>query len=132
MRCASFLWMAALIFRPRSVNGWATRAGFAYNKAPVPDETVTPLLPDMDRYVFGLGVSLPVVRQWTLDASYLRVQTEGRRGRLADRSRPASAPPGTVVPAPPNTGFFELGANICPHRRGAQGPAAGSLPRRSG
>ena len=101
-------------------NGWAGRVGFNFAQTPAPDATVTPLLPDMDRYDWTLGLSIPFAHRYAIDASYLRVETEGRRGRIAERAGPASCtgncnvPDASVasVPAPPNTGFYELSANV--------------------
>ena len=82
--------------------GVAGRLGFSYAQAAAPDETVTPLLPDMNRYNFGGGLGVPLGRygnafaRYALDASYLRIETKGRRGRT------------TTV----NDGFYNLGANV--------------------
>lgn len=83
--------------------GVAGRLGFAYAEAAAPGETVTPLLPDMDRYNFGGGLGIPLGRfagerfaKYALDASYLRVETKGRRGRTVNV----------------NNGFYNLGANV--------------------
>jgi long-chain fatty acid transport protein len=87
-------------------NKWAGRAGFSFVNTPVPDETVTPLLPDMDRFNFNVGVGIPFSERFVLDAGYLRVETEGRRGRIAER------PDRTTTAAQINTGFYRLNANI--------------------
>ncbi len=84
--------------------GVAGRLGFAYSQAAAPDETVTPLLPDMNRYNFGGGLGIPLTGRLghlgkggaTLDLSYLRVETEGRRGR-------------TIAV---NNGYYNLNANV--------------------
>lgn len=82
--------------------GVAGRLGFSYAQAAAPDETVTPLLPDMDRYNFGGGLGVPLGRfgaafaRYALDASYLRIETKGRRGRTTTT----------------NDGFYNLGANV--------------------
>ncbi|MGZ8456893.1 MAG: OmpP1/FadL family transporter [Gemmatirosa sp.] len=86
--------------------GVAGRAGFSYATTPAPDVTVTPLLPDMDRYNFNVGLGLPLGERFALDAGYLRVETEGRRGRTGERaSRSESA-------ESLNNGFYALNANI--------------------
>lgn len=83
-------------------NNWALRAGFSYATSPAPDETVTPLLPDMARKNYALGVGIPLGGRFALDASYLRVDTDGRRGRIVERtSRDQTA-------EELNTGFFRL------------------------
>lgn len=89
--------------------GLAARAGFSYGTSPAPDQTVTPLLPDMDRYNFSVGAAIPLGARVTLDAAYLRVETEGRRGRLAER--PEGLSPALTVQQI-NNGWFALDANI--------------------
>lgn len=87
-------------------DGWSSRVGFAYVKTPAPDVTVTPLLPDMDRYNFNIGIGIPMTKTFTIDAGYLTVQTQGRRGRIAERtSRDQTADQ-------LNTGVFSLSAHI--------------------
>ena len=87
-------------------NQWAGRAGFSYVNTPVPDETVTPLLPDMNRYNFNLGAGIPLGPRFTLDAAYLRVEAKGRRGRIVERTDVSQ----TALDL--NTGFYRLNANI--------------------
>lgn len=89
--------------------GLAARAGFGYATSPAPDQTVTPLLPDMDRYNFSVGAAIPLGARLTLDAAYLRVETEGRRGRLGERPDGLSAAE-TVRQL--NDGWFALDANV--------------------
>jgi long-chain fatty acid transport protein len=67
-------------------SGFAGRLGFSAVRTPVPDETVTPLLPDADRLNFNIGASVPLGRRTTLDFAYLRVQPQSRRGRIAERT----------------------------------------------
>lgn len=86
-------------------SGWGARAGFSFATTPAPDETVTPLLPDMNRYNFALGVSTPTWRGMSLDGSYLRVETQGRRGRIGGRTAGQTA-------AEVNSGFYTLNADI--------------------
>ena len=86
--------------------GVALRLGFSYATTPAPDETVTPLLPDMDRYNFAGGLGIPLGRGATLDLSYLRVETEGRRGRTGERSSRA------LTADQVNNGFYSLNANV--------------------
>jgi long-chain fatty acid transport protein len=86
--------------------GVVGRAGFAFAPSPAPDASVTPLLPDMDRYNYSLGLGLPLGGRFAVDASYLTVQTQGRRGRIEERtSRSQTA-------AQLNSGFYTLNANI--------------------
>ena len=67
---------------------------------------MTPLLPDMDRYNFDVGVGIPLGRNYALDLGYLTVQTQGRRGRVEER---ASRSIGAETL---NSGTYSLGANI--------------------
>lgn len=90
----------------RFTNGWAGRLGASAATSAAPPETVTPLLPEQDRYTLNLGAGIPLGRQWVLDASYAYVGTWGERGRLDERtSRDQTA-------ADLNTGFYRLSANI--------------------
>ena len=86
--------------------GVSLRGGASFVSTPVPDETVTPLLPDMDRYNFAIGVGIPFADRFSLDATYLRVETEGRRGRIVERESRSQ----TAVQL--NSGFYRLHANI--------------------
>lgn len=99
-------WTLRLGAEHRFVNGWKGRAGFAYSQSPAPDETVTPLLPEQDRFNYGFGVGIPLAERWTFDAGYLRVQGEGRRGRIVERE---SLDQGA---AELNGGFYALSANV--------------------
>jgi len=89
-----------------SVNGVTGRAGFSYATTPAPPETVTPLLPDMNRYNGSLGLGIPIIRQVSLDAAYLHVFTQGRRGRIVERTSPAQ------TAAELNSGFYDLAADV--------------------
>lgn len=82
------------------------RVGFTYVKSPAPDESVTPLLPDMNRRNYTAGLGVPLSPRYTLDAAYLHVDTSGRRGRIAER---ASAQQ-TALDL--NSGFYTLDANV--------------------
>jgi hypothetical protein len=67
---------------------------------------VTPLLPDQDRRNYSLGFGLPISR-YMLDFGYLRVDTDGRRGRVVERNEDRSETAEQL-----NTGFYRLDANI--------------------
>ncbi len=88
--------------------GLALRLGFTYAQGAAPAETVTPLLPDMDRYNLSGGVGIPLGRRAVLDLAYLRVETAGRRGRTGDR--PERGVPFTLDEI--NNGFYSLNANV--------------------
>lgn len=80
------------------------RAGYSFTKTPAPDETVTALLPEQDRKNYMVGFGLPISR-YMLDFAYLRVDTDGRRGRVTERASRAEG-------AELNSGFYRLNANI--------------------
>ncbi|HET9010729.1 MAG TPA: outer membrane protein transport protein [Gemmatimonadaceae bacterium] len=92
----------------RLVSGLALRAGFTANTAAAPDETVTPLLPEQDRSLAGLGIGYPFGGRYVLDASYARVMTPGRRGRIDERAPGSSATQAIAL----NSGSYILTANI--------------------
>ena len=87
-------------------SGIKGRAGFSWVNTPVPDVTVTPLLPDQNRQNIMLGAGIPLGATWTLDAAYMYVNTQGRRGRVVNRSSE------TQTAAELNTGWYQLSANI--------------------
>lgn len=82
------------------------RLGFSYVQSPAPDETVTPLLPDVNRRNYTVGLGVPLSPRYTFDAAYLHVDTSGRRGRIAD---PTSAGQNALDL---NSGFYTLDANV--------------------
>lgn len=86
-------------------DGWKLRAGFAGVSSAAPPETVTPLLPEQDRYYFNAGVGIPIGKTLTLDATYSHVGTSGARGRIVDRTAKQTADQ-------VNSGVFSLSANI--------------------
>ena len=88
------------------MNGWAGRMGLTGSTSAAPPETVTPLLPEQDRYTINLGAGIPISTRWTLDAGYAYVGTWGSRGRIDDR------PDRTTSAEDLNTGFYRLSANI--------------------
>ncbi len=87
-------------------HGIALRAGFSYISTPAPQETVTPLLPDMNRYNLSGGLGFPLARMLTLDIAYLHVFTAGRRGRLSERTDSSE------TAAELNSGFYTLAADV--------------------
>jgi long-chain fatty acid transport protein len=91
---------------PGRWQGWALRGGFSYAQTPAPDETVTPLLPDMNRRNFSLGAGIPLTPRFKLDASYLYVSTDSRRGRIVERSS------ATQTAAELNSGAYDLSAHV--------------------
>jgi len=89
----------------RLSNGAALRAGLAGAASAAPDVTVTPLLPEQDRGYGSIGGSLPITKAFTVDASYMRIFTGGRRGRLDERAAGQTA-------EQLNIGAYTLRANI--------------------
>jgi long-chain fatty acid transport protein len=89
-----------------SVRGITARAGFSYATTPAPPVTVTPLLPDMNRYNGAVGAGIPLTHGVALDVAYLHVFTEGRRGRIVERTSPAE------TAAELNSGFYDLAADV--------------------
>lgn len=89
-------------------DGVTARLGFSFATTPAPDQTVTPLLPDMDRYDYSGGLGIPLGRRFALDAAYLYVDTKGRRGRIAERPEGATAAQAISL----NSGFYELDAHV--------------------
>jgi long-chain fatty acid transport protein len=100
------IWSIRTGIEYRFAMGIAGRAGFSYAETPAPDETVSPLLPDMNRYNLSLGAGIPLGKRVTLDAAYLSVQTKGRRGRIAERTSR------TQTAEQLNSGAYSLNANI--------------------
>jgi long-chain fatty acid transport protein len=49
-------WTFALGGELQLVEGLMLSAGYAFIETPIPDETITPILPDMDRHVFSMGL----------------------------------------------------------------------------
>ncbi len=91
------------------------RAGFNYIRTPAPDITVTPLLPDMNRKNYTVGVGIPITLHYTVDLGYLRVDTDGRRGRIVERPEGSGIAPGGTggaTAAQLNSGFYTLDANV--------------------
>lgn len=95
------------------IGSWTGRVGYSYSETPAPDETVTPLLPDMNRRNFSAGVAIPVTSMYKLDIGYLHVNTPGRRGRIAEH---AMVPPTTdatgAIQTNNNTGAYALKADV--------------------
>jgi long-chain fatty acid transport protein len=88
--------------------GLKLRAGFTATAAAAPDETVTPLLPEQDRALGMFGVGYPFGGRYVLDATYARIFTPGRRGRLDERAT-GSTPQQAIAL---NNGSYSLSANI--------------------
>ena len=92
----------------RLTSGVALRGGFTASTAAAPDETVTPLLPEQDRSLLTLGAGLPFAGRFVLDATYARIFTPGRRGRIDERAAGSTAAQAIAL----NNGSYALSANI--------------------
>ncbi len=55
----------------------ALRLGIRYDPTPVPANTLSPLLPDADRYMYSAGAGYKI-RNWTIDLSYMYVDKKDR------------------------------------------------------
>jgi long-chain fatty acid transport protein len=87
-------------------DGWKLRAGFAGAASAAPPETVSPLLPEQDRYYWNFGVGTPLMmKNWAVDATYSHVGTPGARGRIVER-----LPSQTADQV--NSGVYHLSANV--------------------
>ena len=87
-------------------NGWAARMGGTVASSAAPPETVTPLLPEQDRWTFNMGAGVPLSKRWTMDAAFAHVGVWGSRGRIGERADRTS------TAASLNTGWYTLNANI--------------------
>jgi long-chain fatty acid transport protein len=87
-------------------DGWKLRAGFVGASSAAPPETVTPLLPEQDRYYWNVGVGIPINKQFGVDGTYSHVGTSGARGRIIERTSPSQTADQL------NSGVFTVSANI--------------------
>ena len=71
----------------RFAEGWTIRAGYAFIESPIPDSTISPILPDADRHALSLGLGY-AVKGHSIDVAYTFSIYE-------DRSSTTSAYPGT-------------------------------------
>ena len=92
----------------RTLTGFALRGGLAAATSAAPDETVTPLLPEMDRGYAMFGAGIPFMSKYALDASYAHIFTSGRRGRIDERATGTTTAQALAL----NSGFYTLSANI--------------------
>ena len=89
-------------------NGIALRGGLASATTAAPEETVTPLLPEMDRGYGNLGVGIPIMGRFSVDGAYSHVFTAGRRGRIDERPTGSTQAQALAL----NSGWYSLSANI--------------------
>ncbi len=64
--------------------GWVFRTGYSFIETPIPDSTMTPILPDTDRHVIGLGLGYTIAGH-TVDLSYAHTI-------YGDKTSPAGSP----------------------------------------
>lgn len=91
----------------RLTNGMALRGGFTAATSAAPRETVTPLLPEMDRALAMVGGAFPF-GGLTLDATYAHIFTGGQRGRIDERAAGSTTAQALAL----NSGAYSLSANI--------------------
>jgi long-chain fatty acid transport protein len=53
--------------------GLALRAGYLYDRNPVPDKSLEPLLPDSDRHGLNIGFGFDLIPRLTLDFAYMHL-----------------------------------------------------------
>jgi long-chain fatty acid transport protein len=92
----------------RLLSGTSLRAGFAATTAAAPDETVTPLLPEQDRWLGMLGAGYPFNARFALDGSYAHIFTPGRRGRIDERTATMTTAQALAL----TSGAYTLSANV--------------------
>ncbi|CAN5383591.1 outer membrane protein transport protein [soil metagenome] len=92
----------------RYMGGAALRAGFAAAASAAPPETVTPLLPEMDRALGMIGGALPLMGGFSLDATVSHIFTNGARGRIDERAPGSTSAQALAL----TSGAYTLSANI--------------------
>ncbi len=60
------------------IMGLKLRAGYLFDKNPVPDEALEPMLPDTDRHGLSIGAGIDVLPDVTVDVSYLHLFMKDR------------------------------------------------------
>ena len=81
------------------------RAGYAFNQAAAPDETVTPLLPEASRNHFTGGVGW-TKSKWSFDLAYQLIVHADRRGRTVN------PPPGQAPTVGLNSGLYRSRSDL--------------------
>jgi long-chain fatty acid transport protein len=93
----------------RNPGGSALRAGFAAATSAAPPETVTPLLPEMDRELAMIGGYLPLgSSKFGIDAAVSHIFTQGARGRIDERGVGSTQAQALAL----SSGIYRLSANI--------------------
>ena len=65
---------------------WRGRAGAGYDWTPVPADTMSPLVPDADRFLASAGASFDAPRSLTVDLALMTVIFRDRRSELPELS----------------------------------------------
>ena len=92
----------------RYSGGAALRAGYSASTSAAPPETVTPLLPEMDRQLGMIGGYLPLTGGLGIDAAFSHVFGPGSRGRIDERAAGSTSAQALAL----NSGWYALSANI--------------------
>ena len=92
----------------RYAGGSALRAGFSAAGSAAPPETVTPLLPEMNRQLGMIGGYLPLGGGFGIDGTYSHIFTQGSRGRIEERGKSSTTAQALAL----NSGAYTLSANI--------------------
>jgi long-chain fatty acid transport protein len=94
---AGFDWQAA-----RSI---VIRGGLLTHNGAAPDQTVTPILPEGQRFEGTVGAGIQLTNSLRLDLAYQYIQQQDRRGRMTD---PVGRDPLPID----NTGLYKFTANL--------------------
>jgi long-chain fatty acid transport protein len=81
-------------------------AGYFYNQAAAPDESVTPTLPEASRHHLSAGLGWDWGTHATLDVAYQFVQHADRQGRIVN------PPPGQAPTVALNSGVYRERGNL--------------------
>ena len=71
-------WIARLGLEYKYTDNLAIRGGLLYDKNPVKDERVDPLLPDADRFGFCVGLGYKLSQKMNVDAGYMFLRFKER------------------------------------------------------
>jgi long-chain fatty acid transport protein len=89
-------WMVAGGAEYKADDRWSLRAGAAYDQSPIPDNTISPRIPDADRYWISAGVTYHATDRIDLKATASHLFNDTRPvSQMA--SQPGNALRGTLV-----------------------------------
>jgi long-chain fatty acid transport protein len=89
----------------QATGGVAIRGGILTHGGAAPDQTVTPILPEGQRFEGALGAGIQLGPALRLDLAYQYIRQQDRRGRMTD-------PVGRDPLPTDNTGLFKFTANL--------------------